>query len=171
MADVKTIQAIIISVLVHLLPLAGIYFLARHEVKSAFPQEGSIEVFAQAIQTESKPVEVSTRTPVDQGIDSTEPQAINPQTKNSTGIEAASAEPPAFTPPAYPPLSRRLGEEGEIKFLLLVSENGEVQSAKIEKTSGFARLDKAASDWVSKQIFPRGGSPERKYTVIFRIKN
>jgi protein TonB len=49
-----------------------------------------------------------------------------------------------FTRPEYPPTSRRLGEEGTVILLLLVTEDGHVADAKLDKTSGFVRLDEAA---------------------------
>ena len=41
-------------------------------------------------------------------------------------------------------MSRRLGEEGQVILLLTVDQRGRVVAAKVEKTSGFERLDKAA---------------------------
>jgi periplasmic protein TonB len=49
-----------------------------------------------------------------------------------------------FSRPEYPPTSRRLGEEGTVVLMLLVTEDGHVADAKIDKTSGFPRLDEAA---------------------------
>lgn len=60
-------------------------------------------------------------------------------------------EPPKFgvaylnnPAPAYPPISRRLGEEGRVLLLVLVSENGTATEVNLEKTSGSERLDQAA---------------------------
>lgn len=41
-------------------------------------------------------------------------------------------------------MSRRLGEEGQTIMLLLVSEEGKIARARIDKSSGFFRLDHAA---------------------------
>lgn len=46
--------------------------------------------------------------------------------------------------PPYPPSSRRLGEEGVVTLQLYVLENGRVGEAKVQKSSGFPRLDEAA---------------------------
>lgn len=46
--------------------------------------------------------------------------------------------------PLYPPLSRRLGEEGTVLLRVAVSVEGRATSVGVEKTSGSARLDKAA---------------------------
>jgi protein TonB len=45
----------------------------------------------------------------------------------------------------YPTMSRRLGEEGSVILLLTVDETGKVTKADIKETSGFERLDDAAS--------------------------
>lgn len=47
-------------------------------------------------------------------------------------------------PPAYPPLSRRLGEEGRVLLRVNVTSAGEPAVVDIAKSSGFARLDQAA---------------------------
>lgn len=46
--------------------------------------------------------------------------------------------------PPYPTISKRLGEEGVVTLQLYVNENGRVVEAKIQKSSGFPRLDDAA---------------------------
>lgn len=46
--------------------------------------------------------------------------------------------------PAYPPASKRLGEAGTVVMLLTVDEDGKVLDAKLDKSSGFVRLDEAA---------------------------
>lgn len=46
--------------------------------------------------------------------------------------------------PPYPPTSRRLGEQGVVTLQLYIDERGRVVEAKVEKSSGFPRLDEAA---------------------------
>ena len=60
-------------------------------------------------------------------------------------------EPPRFgvsylnnPAPDYPPMSRRIGEEGRVLMKVLVTEEGSAAHVEIEKTSGSERLDKAA---------------------------
>jgi periplasmic protein TonB len=53
----------------------------------------------------------------------------------------------AFPESEYPDQSRRLGEEGEVIISVLVGADGKVTDGKIEKGSGFERLDKAALDY------------------------
>lgn len=47
------------------------------------------------------------------------------------------------TPP-YPPMSMRFGESGVVTLRFLISENGQVLSSHVEKSSGYKRLDEAA---------------------------
>ena len=46
--------------------------------------------------------------------------------------------------PDYPPLSRRLGEEGKVLLRVRVSREGQPAAVDLEKSSNFARLDEAA---------------------------
>lgn len=46
--------------------------------------------------------------------------------------------------PAYPALSRRLGEEGKVLLDVYILANGNVGEVKLNTTSGFSRLDNAA---------------------------
>jgi protein TonB len=62
----------------------------------------------------------------------------------------------------YPALSQRLGEEGTAIIRLQVSVDGGVIDARVEKSSGYPRLDNAALDAVRKARFKpgtRGGVP------------
>ncbi len=47
-------------------------------------------------------------------------------------------------PPVYPKLSKRLKEEGTVTLSLLISSQGGIEEISIHKSSGYARLDKAA---------------------------
>lgn len=44
----------------------------------------------------------------------------------------------------YPPLARRMGEEGKVVLRVLVNEQGRAENVEIQKSSGFNRLDDAA---------------------------
>ena len=63
----------------------------------------------------------------------------------------APVTPPSFNAaylsnprPAYPTMSRRLGEEGQVVLRVLVTEQGEAQRVEVRTSSGFERLDQAA---------------------------
>jgi periplasmic protein TonB len=51
---------------------------------------------------------------------------------------------PERTPPSYPSLSRRLGEEGKAVLKVELDESGQVDRASVKTSSGYARLDEAA---------------------------
>jgi protein TonB len=60
-------------------------------------------------------------------------------------------EPPRFgvaylnnPKPQYPPMSRRVGEEGRVLFKVLVNANGDPETVEIASSSGSERLDNAA---------------------------
>ena len=46
--------------------------------------------------------------------------------------------------PPYPPLSKRMGEQGKVVIRTLIGVDGMAQEASIHKSSGFDRLDQAA---------------------------
>ena len=46
--------------------------------------------------------------------------------------------------PAYPPLSKRLGEQGKVIVRVLIGADGVPQKGEIRQSSGFDRLDQAA---------------------------
>lgn len=63
-------------------------------------------------------------------------------------------EPPRFgvsylnnPKPQYPPMSRRIGEEGRVLFKVLVNANGDPETVEVTSSSGSERLDNAA--WVA----------------------
>jgi len=52
------------------------------------------------------------------------------------------------TTPDYPPLARRLGQQGTLRLKLVVTEQGNVSEAVVVNSSGFPYLDNAAVEWV-----------------------
>ncbi|MEG0820756.1 MAG: TonB family protein [Burkholderiaceae bacterium] len=76
--------------------------------------------------------------------------AARSTTDGTTAAESAITPPSAHAShlhnraPRYPPISRRLGEEGEVVLRLLVQADGSVGQARVERSSGHPRLDAAA---------------------------
>lgn len=68
-----------------------------------------------------------------------------------------------FAPkPAYPALSRELGEEGVVLLRISVSAGGQFEQVQLLRSSGFIRLDRAARDGVRSWHFDaawQGGQP------------
>ncbi|HTP42620.1 MAG TPA: energy transducer TonB, partial [Nitrospiria bacterium] len=104
-------------------------------------------------------------------------------------LEASSAPPgpvqlttelsvscPKRSPPEYPALSRRMGEEGRVIVRVELDEQGRVDTAQIESSSGSSRLDAAALAAVkSWQCSPavHDGNPVRAVALqpfLFRLK-
>ncbi|MBY0500309.1 MAG: energy transducer TonB [Nitrosomonas sp.] len=51
---------------------------------------------------------------------------------------------PKLSPPTYPAISRRMGEEGKLVLRVELDESGRIDEAKILNSSGYERLDTAA---------------------------
>ncbi len=68
--------------------------------------------------------------------------------------------------PAYPPLSKRLGEQGKVIVRVLIGADGVPQKAELRQSSGFERLDQAALATVLKWRYvpgKRGGVAEEMW--------
>ena len=72
----------------------------------------------------------------------------------------APATPPRFDAdylrnpaPAYPPISRRNGEQGRVLLRVLVGPDGDARDVTIQTSSGFERLDHAAQETVRQWRF------------------
>ena len=79
--------------------------------------------------------------------------------------------------PNYPPLSRRLGEEGKVLLRVRVSAEGQPLTVDLEKTSNFERLDEAARQVVRRWRFvpaKRGDEAIEASVIVpivFRLEN
>lgn len=56
-------------------------------------------------------------------------------------------------PPVYPPLARRMGEQGRVLLRVRVAADGLAQEVELKTSSGSARLDHAALDTVKRWRF------------------
>lgn len=71
--------------------------------------------------------------------------------------------------PAYPPLSRRLGEQGRVLLRVLVDAAGNVEAVEIQNSSGHRRLDEAAAAVVRRWRFlpaRHGGRPVIGWALV-----
>lgn len=71
--------------------------------------------------------------------------------------------------PEYPSSSIRNGEEGTVALNFLVDVNGKVIDSKIETSSGFSKLDRAARDALAHCRFKPGtvdGKPEQQWFIF-----
>jgi protein TonB len=75
---------------------------------------------------------------------------------------------PSRTPPAYPPQSRHLREQGEVTLRVELDEHGQVTEAGVIKSSGYARLDAAGRSavmtWRCNPVL-RDGKPARAIAI------
>lgn len=71
--------------------------------------------------------------------------SLPPPTVTFTPARALVA---THTTPDYPPISRRLGEQGTLRLRLSITVEGAVKDAMVEQSSGHQRLDDAAVQWV-----------------------
>ncbi|MBL6988468.1 MAG: energy transducer TonB [Bacteriovoracaceae bacterium] len=77
--------------------------------------------------------------------------------------------------PKYPWRSKVLQEEGKVVILTNINKFGEIESAKIYKSSGYTRLDNAALDSIQKSSFTpayranMATSSVQKIDVIFKL--
>lgn len=72
-------------------------------------------------------------------------------------------------PPAYPPLSRRLGEQGKVVVRARIEVDGTASQAEIRTSSGYSRLDQTAIDTVLRWRYvpgTRNGMPEAMWFHI-----
>lgn len=71
--------------------------------------------------------------------------------------------------PTYPPISRRMGEQGKVMLRVLVSAQGLPQQIELLQSSGYPRLDKAAMQAVQRWKFTpgtRAGVPEAMWNNV-----
>lgn len=94
-----------------------------------------------------------------------------------SGTPEGEAQPLGKIEPGYPPVSRRLGEQGEAVFQLSIEADGTVSAAELEKSSGFGRLDSAARSALLAATFrpaQAGGRPaatRKRFRVEFRLED
>lgn len=121
-----------------------------------------------------------------------EPAAETPRVDAEPAPAAAPVETPRPAPlvqprfnadyldnpkPPYPSISRRMGEEGEVRLRVYVDASGAAQRVEIERTSGFARLDQAALDTVKRWRFVparQGDQPVAAWVIVpiqFTLRN
>lgn len=65
--------------------------------------------------------------------------------------------------PAYPRMSRRLGEQGTVVLRVFISAEGRAEKVEVRTSSGYARLDEVALETAQRWRYvpgKRGGTPE-----------
>ena len=98
---------------------------------------------------------------------STAPAAAAPPAR--IDLPSASAAYLSNPPPPYPPLSRRLGEQGKVVVRVRIEADGTASAAEVRTSSGFERLDQAALQTVLRWKYvpgKRNGVPEAMWYLI-----
>ena len=86
-----------------------------------------------------------------------------PPAAPSLQLPSSNAEYLQNPKPAYPALSKRLGEQGKVVVRVLIGADGMPQKAELRQSSGYERLDQAALNTVLKWRYvpgKRGGVAE-----------
>lgn len=71
--------------------------------------------------------------------------------------------------PPYPPMSKRLREEGEVIVSVLIGVDGSAQRAELKRSSGYERLDRVAMETALRWRYvpgKRGGVPEAMWVEV-----
>jgi periplasmic protein TonB len=71
--------------------------------------------------------------------------------------------------PPYPPISKRLGEQGKVVVRVFIGADGSAQKGEIRQSSGFERLDQTALSTALKWRYvpgKRGGVPEPMWVNV-----
>ena len=106
-------------------------------------------------------------------------KAANPVTPTGApGASGATSRPSALynPPPSYPNESKRANEEGAVLLSVQVNAAGRADTITVSKSSGFQRLDRAASEAVRRWKFKpatRNGEPIATIVdvpIVFRLK-
>ncbi len=123
------------------------------------PQPPSAVTTPQPITTDTAPPTPEVATPA--------PPA--PPAPPRIDLPSSSAEYLNNPPPPYPPLSKRLGEQGRVVIRARIETDGTASQAEIRTSSGYERLDQAALQTVKRWRYvpgKRGGVPEAMWFNI-----
>ncbi|HEY1058233.1 MAG TPA: energy transducer TonB [Limnobacter sp.] len=135
--------------------------------KAVTPQPAALPAAPAPTPVVPTPVQAQTQT---QAQAQTVSPSVTPNATNAPPAPDTQAVTPPRTdaahlnnpPPAYPALSRRLGEQGRVLVDVYILPDGSVGDLKLNKSSGFARLDDAAMTAVKKWKYvpaKRGNQP------------
>ena len=74
---------------------------------------------------------------------------VQPQQQPAQAVDASAwGLTNTHTTPPYPPMARRLGQQGTVILSITVAADGSVSAAQIATSSGIPELDQAALEWV-----------------------
>jgi protein TonB len=179
-------------VLFHAIAFFAVAQLRLHDDTRAMLEPLTVRIISQPQErTEVKPVEVKTVVP---NVSVQPPEApiyelpvIAEQSDRAITIPVRATTPVAANEdrgapklistveylrepvPRYPPQSRKLREQGLVMLRVMIDERGVACSIEVETSSGYARLDHAAREAVSRAAFRpyvEDGAPRRAMVLI-----
>ena len=106
-----------------------------------------------------------------------DPSALGMFARDILGPDLTEAEVLSLPEPVYPVLSRKRGEEGRVIIEIEISAEGVVRRAKVQSSSSYPRLDRAALEAVKMAVFTpatqfgRLVESERKIAYRFELEN
>lgn len=136
-------------------------------------------------QQPAAPPTVAATAPVNAPVSATAPVApapsvvapAAPAAPTKVDLPTTVADYQAKSPPVYPAMSRRMGEQGRVVMRVLIGADGVPQQAEVLQSSGHGRLDRAAADAVMRWRYvpgKRGGVPETMWFQVpieFKLEN
>ena len=123
-----------------------------------------LAVPAESVPAASAPIGLPAPSPVQNSATvAAAPVTATPAPSPKIALPSTQADYLNSPKPAYPALSRRLGEQGRAVVRVLIGADGLPQKAELHTSSGFERLDRAAMDTVMRWRYvpgKRGDVPE-----------
>ncbi len=143
------------------------------------------EPVPQPTQTPVSPPTVAATAPVNVPVLATAPVAPVPSVvavpapspPAKVDMPTTVADYQAKSPPVYPAMSKRMGEQGRVVLRVLIGADGVPQQAEVQQSSGHGRLDRAAAEAVMRWRYvpgKRGGVPETMWFQVpieFKLEN
>ena len=117
-------------------PLPKIKLVEKPQPQQLIPEEPLVSE-EEVITPQPPPVEM-----VETSVSAAAP--VSAPTAPVTLLTELSVTCPELSPPSYPSLSRRLGEEGKLVLRVELDKNGHVSTASVIESSSYKRLDEAA---------------------------
>lgn len=76
------------------------------------------------------------------------PSAAAPAAATKVELPSSDADYLGNPKPRYPPMSKRLGEQGRVVVRVFIGADGKPQKAELKQSSGYGQLDREALDYV-----------------------